>query len=73
MLRDVNLEIRPGETIALVGATGSGKTVITALVPRLYDVTAGRITLDGVDVRDFTLERPGRSSPRRSRSRRSSR
>jgi ATP-binding cassette, subfamily B, bacterial len=57
VLRDVNLEIRPGETIALVGATGSGKTVITALVPRLYDVTAGRITLDGVDVRDFTLER----------------
>ena len=57
VLRDVNLELRPGETIALVGATGSGKTVITALVPRLYDVTAGRITLDGVDVRDFTLER----------------
>ena len=57
VLHDVNLEIRPGETIALVGATGSGKTVITALVPRLYDVTAGRITLDGVDVRDFTLER----------------
>jgi len=57
VLRDVNLDIRPGETVALVGATGSGKTVMTALVPRLYDVTGGRITLDGVDVRDFTLER----------------
>jgi ATP-binding cassette, subfamily B, bacterial len=57
VLRDVNLDIRPGETVALVGATGSGKTSLTALVPRLYDVTGGRITLDGVDVRDFTLER----------------
>jgi ATP-binding cassette subfamily B protein len=57
VLHDVNLDIRPGETIALVGATGSGKTILTALVPRLYDVTAGRITLDGVDLRDFTLER----------------
>ncbi len=55
VLRDVNLDILPGETIALVGATGSGKTILTALVPRLYDVTAGSITLDGVDLRDFTL------------------
>jgi ATP-binding cassette subfamily B protein len=57
VLRDVNLDIRPGETIALVGATGSGKTILTALVPRLYDVTGGSITLDGVDLRDFTLEK----------------
>ena len=57
MLRDVNLDIRPGETVALVGATGSGKTILTALVPRLYDVTGGRITLDGVDVRDLTLDK----------------
>jgi ATP-binding cassette subfamily B protein len=57
VLHDVNLDIRPGETIALVGATGSGKTILTALVPRLYDVTGGRITLDGVDLRDFTLEK----------------
>ncbi|MBF4764202.1 ABC transporter ATP-binding protein [Nocardioides islandensis] len=57
VLRDVNLDILPGETIALVGATGSGKTILTALVPRLYDVTAGSITLDGVDLRDFTLEK----------------
>ena len=45
----------PGETVALVGGTGSGKTTLTALVPRLFDVTAGRITLDGVDLRDLQL------------------
>lgn len=55
ILRDVNLELRPGETIALVGATGSGKTALTALVPRLYDVTGGRVTLDGVDLRELDL------------------
>ncbi|MGY0018788.1 ABC transporter ATP-binding protein [Streptomyces sp. cg35] len=49
-LRRIDLHIRSGETMALVGATGSGKTTLTALVPRLYDVTAGRITLDGRDI-----------------------
>jgi ATP-binding cassette subfamily B protein len=55
VLHDVDLEIRPGETLALVGVTGSGKTTLTALVPRLYDVTAGRITIDGYDIRDLSL------------------
>jgi ATP-binding cassette, subfamily B, bacterial len=55
VLRNVWLEVRPGETLAVVGATGSGKTTLTALVPRLYDVTAGRITIDGIDVREMTL------------------
>ncbi|NHI19693.1 ABC transporter ATP-binding protein [Phycicoccus endophyticus] len=56
VLRDLDLEVRPGETVALVGATGSGKTLLTALVPRLWDVTSGRVTLDGVDVRELRLE-----------------
>ncbi|WP_433215336.1 ABC transporter ATP-binding protein [Microtetraspora malaysiensis] len=55
VLRDVWLEVEPGETIAIVGATGSGKTTLTALVPRLVDVTAGRVTVDGHDVRDLSL------------------
>ncbi|MER6261760.1 ABC transporter ATP-binding protein [Streptomyces sp900105245] len=50
LLTGVDLHIRPGESMALVGATGSGKTTLTALVPRLHDVTSGRITLDGVDI-----------------------
>ncbi len=54
-LSDVWLDIDPGETVALVGATGSGKTTLCALVPRLYDVSAGRVTLDGVDVRELDL------------------
>jgi len=55
VLRGVTLDLRPGETIALVGATGSGKTTLTALVGRLADVTTGKITVDGVDVRDLDL------------------
>jgi ATP-binding cassette subfamily B protein len=55
VLHDLDLEVAPGETVALVGATGSGKSVLTSLVPRLYDVTAGSIRIDGVDIRDLRL------------------
>jgi len=47
--------VPPGQTIALIGHTGSGKTTLTSLVPRFYDVTAGRVTIDGADVRDVKL------------------
>ncbi|ATG56134.1 ABC transporter [Brachybacterium ginsengisoli] len=50
-----DLDIRPGETMALVGVTGSGKSTLLQLVPRLYDVTSGSITIDGVDVREMDL------------------
>ncbi|MEO3817699.1 ABC transporter ATP-binding protein [Plantactinospora sp. B24E8] len=56
VLRDVDLTVEPGETLAIVGATGCGKTTLLSLVPRLYDVTAGRVTLDGHDVRDIRLD-----------------
>jgi len=55
VLRDIDLDVAPGETVAVVGATGSGKTTMTALVARLFDVTGGRVTLDGADVRDLPL------------------
>ncbi|MFB2582539.1 ABC transporter ATP-binding protein [Herbiconiux sp. P15] len=52
----VSLTVRPGETMALVGLTGSGKSTLTALTTRLYDVTGGSVRVDGVDVRDLTLD-----------------
>lgn len=55
-LDGIQLELEPGETMALVGITGSGKTTLTALTTRLYDVTGGRILLDGVDIRELTRE-----------------
>jgi ATP-binding cassette, subfamily B, bacterial len=56
VLDGVDLELTPGETVALVGATGSGKTSLAMLIPRLYDITGGRVALDGHDVRDLTLD-----------------
>jgi ATP-binding cassette, subfamily B, bacterial len=55
VLRDVNLVIEPGETVGLVGRTGSGKTSLAYLLPRLYDIAEGQVLLDGVDVRDLQL------------------
>ncbi|NLC55358.1 MAG: ABC transporter ATP-binding protein [Armatimonadetes bacterium] len=55
-LRDVTFEIRPGERVALVGPSGAGKTTVTYLLPRFYDPTSGRITLDGHDLRSLTQE-----------------
>lgn len=56
VLNDVSFEAKPGETIALLGATGSGKTTIINLLPRFYDPSEGRITIDGHDLRDVTLD-----------------
>ncbi|MBQ6423843.1 MAG: ATP-binding cassette domain-containing protein, partial [Acidaminococcaceae bacterium] len=54
-LEHINLTIEPGETIAIMGATGSGKTTLINLIPRFYDVTEGSVQIDGVDVRDYKL------------------
>jgi ATP-binding cassette subfamily B protein len=56
VLKNVSFEAKPGETIALLGATGSGKTTIINLLPRFYDPSEGRITIDGHDLRDVTLD-----------------
>jgi ABC-type multidrug transport system fused ATPase/permease subunit len=55
VLDGIDLAIAPGETVALIGHTGSGKTTLASLVPRFYDVSGGRVTVDGADVRDVTL------------------
>jgi ATP-binding cassette subfamily B protein len=55
VLDGIDLELEPGKTVALIGHTGSGKTTLASLVPRFYDVTEGRITVDGLDVRDVKL------------------
>jgi len=56
VLKNLNFEIQPGKTVAIVGTTGAGKTTLTKLITRLYDVSEGRILIDGVDVRDFALK-----------------
>ena len=55
VLKDINLEVKSGTTIALVGNSGGGKTTLVNLLPRFYDVTSGSITINGVDIRDYTL------------------
>ena len=56
MLRDVSFEVRPGQRVGIVGATGAGKSSLVNLLLRFYDVSRGRITVDGVDVRDLALD-----------------
>jgi subfamily B ATP-binding cassette protein MsbA len=56
VLKDISFVIEPGEVVAVVGPTGAGKTTIAALIPRFYDVTSGKVTVDGYDVRDCTLK-----------------
>jgi subfamily B ATP-binding cassette protein MsbA len=56
VLKDINLSIRAGEVVAFVGMSGGGKTTLVNLIPRFYDVTQGRITIDGHDIRDVTVE-----------------
>lgn len=55
-MKNVSFNVKRGETIALVGPSGAGKTTISALIPRFYDVDRGSIMIDGVDIRDFTKE-----------------
>ena len=56
VLHDVSMQVRPGETIAIVGPSGGGKTTLCQLIPRFYDVTSGAISIDGVDIRDVTQQ-----------------
>ena len=56
VLHDVCIDIAPGKTVALVGASGGGKSTICALLPRFYDTVSGKITIDGKDIRDYTLQ-----------------
>jgi len=55
VLKDISFTAEPGQVVGIVGATGSGKTSLVQLIPRLYDVTAGQVLVDGVDVRDYSL------------------
>ena len=56
VLKNINLDVKKGETVAFVGNSGGGKTTIVNLIPRFYDIKSGSITIDGIDIRDYTLE-----------------
>jgi len=56
VLKDISFTVRPGETVAIIGATGSAKSTLVQLIPRLYDVTKGRVLIDNKDVRDYPLQ-----------------
>jgi len=56
VLKDISFEVKPGQTVAIVGTTGSGKTTLTKLISRLYDVSKGRILIDGIEIRDYALQ-----------------
>ncbi len=61
VLRGINFTAEPGQTIAIVGPTGAGKTTIINLLPRFYDVTGGAVRIDGIDVRDVHGSQPARA------------
>jgi ATP-binding cassette subfamily B protein len=56
VLKDISFEVKPGQTVAIVGTTGSGKTTLTKLISRLYDVSKGRILIDGSEIQDYALQ-----------------
>jgi len=56
VLKNISFEVKPGQTVAIVGTTGSGKTTLTKLISRLYDVSKGRILIDGSDIREYALQ-----------------
>ena len=55
-LKDINLHIKSGQTVGIIGGTGSAKSTLVQMIPRLYDVTGGAVKVAGVDVRDYNLE-----------------
>jgi ATP-binding cassette subfamily B protein len=55
VLRDINLTIKPGATVGIIGSTGCGKTTLVSMIPRLYDVDSGEVLIDGINVKDYTL------------------
>src|SRR5690606_16505929 len=56
VLKDISFEVKPGQCIAILGATGAGKSSLLSLIPRFYDPDKGRVTIDGIDLRDMKLE-----------------